>query len=144
MTASLTTLGTPHRGSSYSDWIIAMSDAIGLERLFQAQVRSPCRRRCVVAGADCTDVTGTGGTTAQILPFPMEGHHHVTPKFMKDVFNPQTPDHPDVAYFSMGGSKKIARTHPLFICQRILSKYEGTHLRAVSGCIVLARWWCVC
>lgn len=97
VTASLTTLGTPHRGSSYSDWIIAMTDAIGLERLFQAQ----------------------------ILPFPMEGHHHVTPKFMKDVFNPQTPDHPDVAYFSMGGSKKIARTHPLFICQRILSKYEG-------------------
>jgi triacylglycerol esterase/lipase EstA (alpha/beta hydrolase family) len=46
MTASLTTLGTPHRGSSYSDWIIAMTDAIGLERLFQAQVRRELPLSC--------------------------------------------------------------------------------------------------
>jgi hypothetical protein len=137
----LTTLGTPHRGSSYSDWIIAMTDAIGLERLFQAQVRSSAAGGAFPSWSLVRTVLTSlalVAATTQILPFPMEGHHHVTPKFMKDVFNPQTPDHPDVAYFSMGGSKKIARTHPLFICQRILSKYEGTYLRAVQWRFVLS------
>jgi len=49
----------------------------------------------------------------------------VTPKFMKEKFNPETPNHPDVAYFSIGGSKKIAPSHPLYFCQRILTKFEG-------------------
>ncbi len=46
-------------------------------------------------------------------------------RFMKDVFNPQTPDHPDVAYYSFGGAKKLTPSHPLYVCQKILSKAEG-------------------
>jgi triacylglycerol lipase len=97
VTASLITLGTPHHGSAYGQWIVNKTEAIGLEQFFKAK----------------------------ILPFPMEGHHNVTPKFMKEKFNPETPNHPDVAYFSIGGSKKIAPSHPLYFCQRILTKFEG-------------------
>lgn len=38
VTAALITLGTPHRGSAYSDWVITKTEAIGLEKLFEAKV----------------------------------------------------------------------------------------------------------
>jgi len=40
VTASLITLGTPHHGSAYGQWIVNKTEAIGLEQFFKAKVQS--------------------------------------------------------------------------------------------------------
>eukprot|EP01103_Thecamoeba_quadrilineata_P016396 TRINITY_DN5470_c0_g1_i1.p1 TRINITY_DN5470_c0_g1~~TRINITY_DN5470_c0_g1_i1.p1 ORF type:complete len:214 (-),score=27.88 TRINITY_DN5470_c0_g1_i1:80-721(-) len=78
-------------------------------------------------GSYCCDIFVNSISTPLDLKTRMglEAHHNITVKFMKEVFNPQTPDHPEVAYFSFGGAKKLSQLHPLFISQLILNKYEG-------------------
>jgi triacylglycerol lipase len=41
-------------------------------------------------------------------------------KYLTEVFNPQTPDHPDVTYFSFAGRKKLSHLHPLYLFQQVL------------------------
>jgi len=104
LTASLTTLSSPHQGSTSAD-------------LFVKAVTIPFK----------LDSLG------------ISSHHNVTTSFVRDTFNPKTPNHPDVAYFSLGGNKVITtQLHPLFIPQRILSRFEGENDGLVS--VTSSKW----
>lgn len=49
----------------------------------------------------------------------------LTPDYLKNTFNPSTPDRPDVRYFSVAASApKLAMTHPLWLPKLILDKAE--------------------
>ena len=75
---SLTTLGTPHRGSSFADYV--MTDIVGqvhLEMFWKMM-----------------GVVGIERGAADNL----------TIHYLQNEFNPKTPDDPQVAYFSYGGT----------------------------------------
>ncbi|KAG0364848.1 hypothetical protein BGZ54_007100 [Gamsiella multidivaricata] len=75
---SLTTLATPHRGSSFADYF--MSDIVGKVRLetFWAML----------------SMVSVGRGAAENL----------TTYYLQDEFNPKTPDDPEVSYYSYGAS----------------------------------------
>ncbi|KAF9110265.1 hypothetical protein BGX27_006583 [Mortierella sp. AM989] len=75
---SLTTLATPHRGSSFADYV--MSDIVGKVRL---------EAFWAVLG-----MVGIERGAAENL----------TTYYIQNEFNPNTPDDPDVKYFSFGAS----------------------------------------
>ncbi|KAL8293714.1 hypothetical protein RQP46_000415 [Phenoliferia psychrophenolica] len=46
---------------------------------------------------------------------------NLTPSFLRDVFNPQTPDRPDIRYFSVAArTEKISIWHPLWLPKVVL------------------------
>jgi triacylglycerol lipase len=104
LTASLTTLSSPHRGSTSAD-------------LFVKAVSAPL----------------------QLQNIGIAAHHFVTTKFVRETFNPKTQDHPDVTYFSLGGNREIdSKLHPLYIPQKILSRFEGQNDGLVS--VESSKW----
>ncbi|KAG0003971.1 hypothetical protein BGZ79_010671 [Entomortierella chlamydospora] len=75
---SLTTLATPHRGSSLADYI--MSDIVGKTRL------------------------ETFWTVMKMIGIERGATENLTTHYLQNEFNPNTPDDPDVKYFSYGAS----------------------------------------
>lgn len=98
---SLTTIGTPHRGSSIASFPFISTL---LEPLIATLYRS--------TSLDVRAFTG------------------LTPSYLKDVFNPETPDDPAVAYFSYGadGTESVYEK-PIFYPLRFTFEY----LMAVEG-----------
>lgn len=107
--AALLTVATPHRGSSYADWVVdhigkplriaALARKIHLDiRAFTDLTRSACQQ-----------------------------------------FNEQTPDHPDVAYFSVSTARPWPMVPPwLLHAHRVLSEREGDNDGLVS--VTSAIW----
>jgi len=101
--ASLTTISTPHCGSHYADWCLKLGDKIGLDKF------------------------------VTMLPFETGSHHNLTTYFLRDVFNPQTPNVDGVQYFSFGGAKKFPKWHLLNIPEGIIYTVEGDNDGLVSA-----------
>ena len=56
----------------------------------------------------------------------MDAAFCMTSNYMKNVFNPQTPDHPDVLYLSYGGSRKMDSSNfILWVPHSVIEKREG-------------------
>ncbi|MES3630679.1 MAG: hypothetical protein PPP56_11000 [Longimonas sp.] len=120
---ALVTVSTPHRGSTLANLVLKQPDA----------VRSWL--------ADITDWMGTHiieDGSANSLQTVRE----LTPSFMKHSFNPNVPDHPDVAYWSYAG--QAGRDTPVPLTP--LLRYFNTHLYEREGIndgfvsVESARW----
>jgi triacylglycerol lipase len=63
---------------------------------------------------------------------------NLTSDWLNNVFNPQTPDHPDVKYFSIATWKDFKPPHILYVPSRIIHAREGKNDGLVS--LTSARW----
>jgi triacylglycerol lipase len=104
---SLTTLGTPHRGTAFADWGIRR-----VERLV--------------------------GPIFDLLGLAREGFNDLTTAACA-AFNEQTPDAPNVRYFSVAGQFDLDWRLPEWqLPYRIIDALEGTNDGLVS--VTSARW----
>ncbi|MCJ1291629.1 hypothetical protein MMC34_003174 [Xylographa carneopallida] len=108
---SLTTIATPHRGSSFADY---MFDRIGPSRL-------PVIYRVLKAVGIET------GAFSQL-----------TRHYMQEDFNPRTPDREDVRYFSYGATVEPALWSAFRQSHRIIMRKEGPNDGLVS--VNSSRW----
>ncbi|KXG51871.1 uncharacterized protein PGRI_092640 [Penicillium griseofulvum] len=108
---SLTTIASPHRGSSVADYVL---DQIGADRL--PQIYYALNRLNVETGA-----------FAQL-----------TRKYMTETFNPNTPDVEDVRYFSYGAAVDPSIWSAFRLSHRVLAEIEGPNDGLVS--VSSSRW----
>ncbi|CAI7651911.1 unnamed protein product [Penicillium discolor] len=108
---SLTTIASPHRGSSVADYVL---DQIGADRL--PQIYYALNRLNVETGA-----------FAQL-----------TRKYMTETFNPNTPDVDDVRYFSYGAAVEPSIWSAFRLSHRVLAEIEGPNDGLVS--VSSSRW----
>jgi len=111
---SLVTIATPHHGSAVADVVM---DKIGpryLPRVYGAFERA------------------TGLDTGAF--------EQLTTRYMADVFNPATPDDPDVRYFSYGAAvrRKPPLLSPFRASHKILQRREGRNDGLVS--VESSKW----
>ena len=110
MVASISTISTPHRGSSFADW--------GLEHIGEK-----------LKGLEILEAIG----------FKTIGYKELTTKYMNEIFNPLTPDSPKVKYFSYAGSQETRKIFPpLLIPHKIIMDREGENDGLVS--VRSAKW----
>lgn len=108
---SLTTIASPHRGSSVADYVF---DQIGSDRL--PQVYYTLNKLKVETGA----------------------FEQLTTRYMSDTFNPNTPDIPDVRYFSYGAAVEPSIWSVFRLSHMILAEAEGPNDGLVS--VASSRW----
>ncbi|KAJ5355720.1 hypothetical protein N7517_010329 [Penicillium concentricum] len=108
---SLTTIASPHRGSSVADYVI---DQIGADRL--PQIYYALNRLNVETGA----------------------FTQLTRKYMTETFNPNTPDVDDVRYFSYGAAVDPSIWSAFRLSHRVLAEIEGPNDGLVS--VSSSRW----
>ncbi|KAJ5496299.1 hypothetical protein N7463_008286 [Penicillium fimorum] len=108
---SLTTIASPHRGSSVADYVI---DQIGADRL--PQIYYALNRLNVETGA----------------------FSQLTRKYMTETFNPNTPDMDDVRYFSYGAAVEPSIWSAFRLSHRVLAEIEGPNDGLVS--VSSSRW----
>jgi triacylglycerol lipase len=125
---SLTTIGTPHRGSPFMDWCAANIGVGGSN--YQAvekatknlpfSLKSPLL--AAAAAKDTAENIGwTTGLTKYLLNiFDSPAYSNLTTQFLRD-FNPQNPDSPSVKYTSVAGRcRKMSVLHPLWFPKLVL------------------------
>ncbi|OQE74230.1 hypothetical protein PENNAL_c0082G09576 [Penicillium nalgiovense] len=108
---SLTTIASPHRGSSVADYVL---DQIGADRL--PQIYYALNRLSVETGA----------------------FSQLTRKYMTETFNPNTPDVDDVRYFSYGAAVEPSIWSAFRLSHRVLAEIEGPNDGLVS--VSSSRW----
>ncbi|GAA5859737.1 hypothetical protein JCM8547_007006 [Rhodosporidiobolus lusitaniae] len=110
---SLTTISTPHRGSTFADYLL--EDILGAEKVpaFLAVMRG----LGVPGGGKAFDDL----TTAKMAQF-----------------NEDTPDDPNVKYFSYGAEFTASWANPFYIPYQIIKKREGKNDGLVS--VESAKW----
>ncbi|KAJ5558062.1 hypothetical protein N7535_009552 [Penicillium sp. DV-2018c] len=108
---SLTTIASPHQGSSVADYVL---DQIGADRL--PQIYYALNRLNIETGA----------------------FSQLTRKYMTETFNPNTPDVDDVRYFSYGAVVEPSIWSVFRLSHRILAKIEGPNDGLVS--VSSSRW----
>ncbi|KAL2368458.1 hypothetical protein RJZ57_007163 [Blastomyces gilchristii] len=99
---SLTTISTPHRGSSFADYVFGQ---IGEKRVCNALAR---------------------------LKIESGAFNQLTRKYMQEEFNPNTPDVHDVRYFSYGASLTPSLWSVFGQSHRIIEQEEGPNDGLVS------------
>ena len=102
---SLTTIASPHRGSAFADYVF---DQIGTARL------------------------PTVYRTLNRLKLQTGAFDQLTRKHMLETFNPSTPDHPDVKYFSYGAAATPGPWSAFRQPHRIVYEVEGPNDGLVS------------
>ena len=127
---TLTTIGTPHRGSPFMDWCAAN---IGLGSASQAAAKAvadatkglPYSLKSPLLAAEAGDVSGLAGFTNAMTRyllniFDSPAYANLTTSFCRD-FNPETPDDPRVKYVSVAGrTTKMSVLHPLWFPKLVL------------------------
>ncbi|KAF9185393.1 hypothetical protein BGZ51_002678 [Haplosporangium sp. Z 767] len=109
---SLTTLATPHHGSSFADYV--MSDIVGRVRL------------------------ETFWMMLKLVGIERGAAENLTTYSLRDEFNPKTPDDPEVAYFSYGASFKPGLFSRFRLSWRVIMDREGPNDGLVS--VKSAQW----
>ncbi|OCF43890.1 triacylglycerol lipase [Kwoniella heveanensis CBS 569] len=135
---SLTTIGTPHRGSPFMDWCAAnigvgSAAAVATAALTSGKnqalppysLKSPLLSRVSnEAKSDKVDAFGSlaAGLTSYLLSiFDSPAYSNLTTSFLRDHFNPSTPDSPNVKYTSVAGRiSKMSVLHPLWFPKLVL------------------------
>lgn len=102
---SLTTIASPHRGSAFADYVL---DQIGPERL-------PKVYRAL-----------------QLLRVETGAFTQLTRKYMREEFNPKTPDRDGVKYFSYGATAMPPLWSAFRQSHRIVAEAEGANDGLVS------------
>jgi triacylglycerol lipase len=108
--ATITTISTPHRGSSFADW--------GLEHFGEK-----------LKGIEILEAIG----------FKTKAYKELTTKYMTEVFNPLTPDVPSVQYYSYAGNQDPKFIFPsLLVPYKVILDREGPNDGLVS--VRSAKW----
>ncbi|OAL54221.1 alpha/beta-hydrolase [Pyrenochaeta sp. DS3sAY3a] len=102
---SLTTIATPHRGSAFADYMFQTIGPLGTKRLYKV---------LEYFGLE------TGAFT------------QLTQEYMRDNFNPKTPDVADVKYYSYGASLEPSRWSVFAPSHAIIKPVEGVNDGLVS------------
>lgn len=77
------------------------------------------------------------GYLLKLLDSP--AYANLTPSFLRDVFNPSTPNREDVRYFSIAArTDKIPIWHPLWLPKLVLDGAEAQ--RVAQGCAAPPEW----
>jgi triacylglycerol lipase len=108
---SLTTIATPHRGSSAADIILREIGVEHLPGLYKLLAR---------------------------LKIDSGAFSQLTRKFMQEEFNPTTPDSPDVRYFSYGASAKPSIFSVFRLSHDLVEVLEGPNDGLVS--VASSKW----
>jgi triacylglycerol lipase len=163
---SLTTIGTPHRGSPFMDWCAAnigvgtaaavASAALGAEHTknLPFSLKSPLLSRAVEEKARKEGIGAfTSALTAYLLNiFDSPAYSNLTTSFLGEHFNPNTPDSPSVKYTSVAGRvAKMSVLHPLWFPKLVLdaagergypSRYEMLPYPGNDGLVPVssAKW----
>jgi triacylglycerol esterase/lipase EstA (alpha/beta hydrolase family) len=156
---SLTTLSTPHRGSSFMDFC---RDYLGLGRISPKKSTTSKSATKAVAEPSRTNtdkanqLDATTSISSMILTHTMlartldtPAYANLTTSFLQNTFNPMTPDSPNVEYFSFGAvipkpppgeeDTGLPIWHPLCLPHKVVTEREG---RENDGLVSLksARW----
>lgn len=125
---SLTTLATPHRGSTLADKIIRpLRPVVSLGAwLLHFAIFDPEQREFL----------------SRIGENDWEALDQLSPTYIQNEFNPNVPDHPDVLYFSYGTSRKGKPFRltdlPRMRGYQLIYPHEGENDSMVS--ITSAKW----
>jgi len=107
---SITTLATPHHGSPVADW---------------GMVNIGVKFRVV--------------DLLTYLRVPHDAFMQLTTKYCTEEFNPATPNHPGVSYFSYGAAKThVSYVNPLHYFHNIIQQAEGENDGLVS--VKSSKW----
>ncbi|WVQ79273.1 hypothetical protein IAT38_001369 [Cryptococcus sp. DSM 104549] len=133
---SLTTIGTPHRGSPFMDWCAAnigvgsaaafATAALSSDKLkaLPYSLKSPLLsrpREDKSLKADTMSSLAAGLTSYLLSIFDSPAYSNLTTAFLRDHFNPSTPDMPGVKYTSVAGRiSKMSVLHPLWFPKLVL------------------------
>ncbi|KAF9091936.1 hypothetical protein BGX23_004770 [Mortierella sp. AD031] len=109
---SLTTLGTPHRGSPIADYV--MSDIVGRTRL------------------------EAFWTMLGLVGIERGAAENLTTHYLNNEFNPNTPNHPDVSYFSYAASFQPGLFSRFRFPWQVIMDREGPNDGLVS--VKSAQW----
>nr|CAG8469723.1 5944_t:CDS:2 [Entrophospora candida] len=178
---SLTTIGTPHRGSPFMDWC---RDIIGLGKLSKSfetaekaadhllkELDERCRKveqldQLNKNRSDSNKIKNNSNNSKDyemssyktldisllstlpqkfssllhtiIHAFDTPAYSNLTTDFCMNSFNPNTPNHPSVAYYSYGAATEIPIWSPLHLPYQIIKEKEGPNDGLVS--VKSARW----
>ncbi|KAF9581016.1 hypothetical protein BGW38_002120 [Lunasporangiospora selenospora] len=164
---SLTTLSTPHRGSPFMDWcrdnigvgLIQKTEEETMQKLGECARQS--RTAAQQGFMDMKDYLGQASATSppgglnsrtgipqgllsplltRLIPLlDTPAYSNLTTEFCKDVFNPNTPDDPNVSYYSYGASvPQIPLWQPLGLPWEVIRAKEGDNDGLVST--ASAQW----
>ncbi|WVQ96086.1 hypothetical protein IAU59_003187 [Kwoniella sp. CBS 9459] len=135
---SLTTIGTPHRGSPFMDWCAAnigvgSAAAVATAALTSGKnqalppysLKSPLLARVSneqkTSKVDAFGSLAAGLTSYLLSIFDSPAYSNLTTSFLRDHFNPSTPDSPNVKYTSVAGRiSKMSVLHPLWFPKLVL------------------------
>ncbi|KAF9976041.1 hypothetical protein BGZ73_009200 [Actinomortierella ambigua] len=109
---SLTTLGTPHRGSPFADYVL--SDLVGAARLERFW------------------------SVVEMMGFDRGGVLNLTTSYLRDEFNPKTPNDPQVRYFSYAAAYQPGLFSRFRFPWGVIMEREGPNDGLVS--VESARW----
>jgi triacylglycerol esterase/lipase EstA (alpha/beta hydrolase family) len=152
---SLTTLSTPHRGSSFMDFC---RDYLGLGRIspqksttskssteaFVEPTDTDTKAKQIQAQTSLSSTILTHTLLAKTLDTP--AYANLTTSFLQNTFNPMTPDSSDVEYYSFGAvipkqddDGGLPIWHPLYLPHKVVTEREG---RENDGLVSVksARW----
>lgn len=133
---SLTSIGTPHRGSPFMDWCAAnigvgttaaTAKAIAATALGSSSGKSlPFSLKAPLLSRPSKEENGsitafTAALTSYLLNiFDSPAYGNLTTSFLRD-FNPSCPDSPNVKYTSVAGrTRKMSVLHPLWFPKLVL------------------------
>ncbi|KAI9344877.1 Alpha/Beta hydrolase protein [Obelidium mucronatum] len=136
---SLTTIATPHRGSSFMDFV---QEVLGVGYVLDVQdpvVEELKQRR---AKAEDVMVSHRMKNKYYVLKsvcsrFDKPAYANLTREYC-DAFNAVTPNRSTVHYNSYAAVAKISRLDPLYISQRVITMREGPNDGLVS--LDSAKW----
>lgn len=142
---SLTTIGTPHRGSPFMDWCAAnigvgttaaTAKAIAATAMGASAGKAlPFSLKSPLLTRPSKDESGSAFTTALtsylLNIFDSPAYSNLTTDFLRD-FNPNCPDSPNVKYTSVAGrTRKMSVLHPLWFPKLVLdASAENGHAEA--------------
>lgn len=126
---SLTTIATPHHGSPFMDWCAA-NIGVGSVSLAQQMAASlPFTLKTPLlsspgkpAAPQDTFGSFTSALTNYLLNiFDSPAYYNLRTDYLRDHFNPATPDDPNVKYYSVAGRiAKLSVLHPLWFPKLVL------------------------
>jgi triacylglycerol lipase len=137
---SLTSIATPHHGSPFMDWCaanigvgshsmqsLAQKAAIAIEHL-PFTLKSPVLNRessieisRKKESADALSSFSAALTSYLLNIFDTPAYNNLTTSYLRDHFNPETPNDPSVKYLSVAGRiSKMSVLHPLWFTKLVL------------------------
>lgn len=102
---SLTTIATPHRGSTFADWMFKRLGPLNIPKLYKAM---------------------------EYVGFETGAFEQLTQEYMTKSFNPRTPDDPGVRYFSYGATLRPHLTSVFRKSHHVIEPVEGPNDGLVS------------